>query len=80
MCTVANGCDCTWGCTDTVRESALKVDCGRKIPFHTGNQTFVSGVLVDALPTELHSHTGGLTVTSQDKALMNLSVMMACAG
>ena len=24
------------GCTDTVRESALKVDCGRKILCHTG--------------------------------------------
>ena len=24
------------GCTDTVRESALKVDCGRKIPCRTG--------------------------------------------
>ena len=25
-------CDCTRGCADTVRESALKVDSGRKIP------------------------------------------------
>ena len=25
-------CDCTWRCVDTVRESALKVDPGRKIP------------------------------------------------
>ena len=31
-----NACNCTWGCTDTVRESALKVDSGRKIPFGTG--------------------------------------------
>ena len=30
-----NACDCTWGCTDTVRESALKVDSGRKIPCRT---------------------------------------------
>ena len=30
-----NACDCTQGCTDTVRESALKVDSGRKIPCHT---------------------------------------------
>ena len=24
------------GCRDTVRESALKIDSGRKIPWHTG--------------------------------------------
>ena len=29
--TDVNACDCTRGCTDTVRESALKVDSGRKI-------------------------------------------------
>ena len=27
--------DCTRGCADTVRESALKVDSGREIPCHT---------------------------------------------
>ena len=31
-----NACDCTRGFTDTVKESALKVDCGRKIPCRTG--------------------------------------------
>ena len=34
--TIVNACDCIRGCTDTVRESALKVDSGRKIPFGTG--------------------------------------------
>ena len=34
--TDVNACDCTRGCTDTVRESALKVDFGRKIPSRTG--------------------------------------------
>ena len=34
--TDVNACDCTRGCTDTVRESALKVDSGGKIPCHTG--------------------------------------------
>ena len=29
-------CGCTLGCTDTVRESTLKVDSKRKIPCHTG--------------------------------------------
>ena len=36
MRTDVNACDCTRGCTDTVRESALTVDSGRKIPFRTG--------------------------------------------
>ena len=35
-CTDVNACDCTQGCTDTLRESALKVDPGRKIPGCTG--------------------------------------------
>ena len=34
--TDVNACDYTRGCTDTVRESALKVDSGRKIPCRTG--------------------------------------------
>ena len=34
--TDVNACDPTTGCTGTVRESALKVDSGRKIPRCTG--------------------------------------------
>ena len=34
--TDVNACDSTRGCTDTVEESALKVDSGRKIPCRTG--------------------------------------------
>ena len=34
--TEVNECDCARGCTDTVRESALKVDSRRKIPCRTG--------------------------------------------
>ena len=33
--TAVNACNCTWGCTNTIRQSALKVDSGRKIPSHT---------------------------------------------
>ena len=33
--TEINACDCARGCTDTVRESALKVDSERKIPCGT---------------------------------------------
>ena len=29
------------GCADTVRQSALKTESGRKIPCHTGNRTRV---------------------------------------
>ena len=45
------------GCTDTVRESALKVDSGRKIPDLTGDSNLRQyGALafyLDARPTEL---------------------------
>ena len=34
--TDVNACDCTRGCTDTERESALKVDCRKKIPCLNG--------------------------------------------
>ena len=37
--TDVNACDLTQGCTDTVRESVLKVDCGRKIPCRTGESS-----------------------------------------
>ena len=36
ICKDVNACLCTWGCMDTVKESALKVDSGRKIPCRTG--------------------------------------------
>ena len=35
MCTDVNACNCARECTDTIRESALKVDSGRKIPCRT---------------------------------------------
>ena len=39
MCTNVDGCDCTQGCTDTVRVcTGLKLT-GRKIPCHPGNLT-----------------------------------------
>ena len=34
--TDVNACDCTRGCTDTLKETTLKVDSGRKIPCRTG--------------------------------------------
>ena len=44
--TDVNACDCAKGCMDTVRESALKVDSGIKIPCSTGNRTCVGDVPV----------------------------------
>ena len=53
--TDVNACDCTRGCTDTVRESALKIDSGRKIPCpHRGIEPASAACRSDALPTELH--------------------------
>ena len=47
VCTNVNACNRTRGRTDTVRESALKVDSGRKIPCAaSGNRTCVGGVPV----------------------------------
>ena len=34
------------GCADTIRECALKVDFGKKIPAATGNRTCVSSMTV----------------------------------
>ena len=34
--TDVNACDCTQGCSDIVRESALKVDSGKKTPGRIG--------------------------------------------
>ena len=53
--TDVNTCDCTRGCTDTVRESALKVDSGRKIPCRTGESNLLRQRAGSMLkPTELH--------------------------
>ena len=46
-----------WGCTDTVRESAPKVDFGRKIPCHIRASNLPQRhASLMCLPTELHSH------------------------
>ena len=49
-----NACDCTRGCTDTVRESVLKVDSGRKIPCCTGESAAFRS---HAVPADLHHGT-----------------------
>ena len=55
VCPDVNACDCTQGCTDTKRESALKVDSRKKIPFHAGESNLhqqCDGRMLQ--PTELH--------------------------
>ena len=50
-----NACDCTRACTDTVRESALKVDSGRKSLAAPGESTVCrrrAGPMLE--PVELH--------------------------
>ena len=57
MHTGVNACSCLWGCTDTVRESALKVDSGRNNPLlQRGIEPASVACLCDAVPTELHPH------------------------
>ena len=40
--TDVNACDFTWGCTDSERESALKVNSRKKIPCHTAESNGVT--------------------------------------
>ena len=66
-----------WGCPDTARESALKVDSGRKVPCHTRDsnprqyRTLV--FQLDALPTELFpppSHLVAIKTQNQSLSLI----------
>ena len=55
--TDVNVCDCTRGCTDTVRESALKVDSGGEKTTKLaapGIEPASAVCRFGALPTELH--------------------------
>ena len=56
MRTYIKVCNCTWGCTDTVREPALKVDQAKNPLLQWGIEPALAGCQSDALPTELHAH------------------------
>ena len=56
MRTDVNGYDCTRGCTDTVRESALKVDLEKHPLPHQGIEPASAACGDGALSTELHPH------------------------
>ena len=73
--THVNACDCTRWCTDTVRETALKVDSGRTIPCRTGEsnlrQRCAASMLyqLDYIPTiesrhKHHAEFGNLSLTN----------------
>ena len=51
--TYVNECDCTRGCMDTVRKSALKVDLEKNPLPHRGIEPASKTCRSDALPTEL---------------------------
>ena len=55
-CGHVNACNCARECRDTVRESALRVDSGRKIPCRTGEPNLRRRRAGPILPTELHPH------------------------
>ena len=58
-----NACDCTCRCMDTVRESALKVDSGRKIPLpHRGVKPPSAACRSDAVQIELQLGTPHIQV------------------
>ena len=64
VCTDVNACNCTWGCTDTIRESARKVDWKKKPMPCWGIKPVSWACQSDALPTELYSHCMSHTAES----------------
>ena len=65
VCADVNACDCMRGCMDTVRESALKVDSGRKNPFpHRGIKPTLVMCRSDAVPAEPHLHSAIVIITA----------------
>ena len=56
MRTDVNTCNHTLGCTDTIRESALKVDWEKNPWLHRGIKPALAVCQSNALPTELHPH------------------------
>ena len=57
--TDVNACNCTWGCTDTEKESALKVDSGKKPPCRTRKLTVTvqCSNQLNYFPSPIKAHT-----------------------
>ena len=80
--THGNACNCTRGCMDAVRESALKVDSGRKLPCSTGESNLCQRL---AGPTHYQlnyilTHLHGPKDTSVYKDINTVRMSSLCAG
>ena len=71
-----------WGRTDTVRESALKVDSwGEKNPMpHRGIEPESAACRSDALTTELHAHLVQYIQQNQAVSAAGAEVPRGCGG
>ena len=80
MRTDVNARDCTRGCKDTVSESALKVDSGRKIPCRIGESNLCrrrAGPMLYQLsyiPNQFSAIAGGLHSFATVSGCMNTAV------
>ena len=77
MRTDVNAGDCTRGCTDTVRESALKGDWKRNPLPHRGIEPASATCRSDALSTELHPHEAAASAdAAADNEMMMTMIMI----
>ena len=78
--TDVNAWDCAQGSADTVRESALKVDSGRKNPLpHRGIEPASAACRSDALPIELHPHPENLACKRRKRRHIHLRASCCCS-
>ena len=78
MRTDVNAYDCTRGCTDTVRESALNVDWEKNRLPHRGTEPASTACRSDALPTELHPHPSLLKLALKRRECVHDSIGRLC--
>ena len=64
--TGVSACSCTWGCTDTMKGSALKVDWEKNPLPHQAIEPASAACQSNTLPTELHPQPL-LTILMQQK-------------
>ena len=60
-----NTCNCTWGCMDTVRETALKVDWEKNPILHRGIKLVSAACCCNTLPSEKYPPPPPVLSTSQ---------------
>ena len=79
LCTDVNACDCTPGCTDTERESAVKADWGKKNLAAPGTRTFVSGMMIRCFNQLTYIPSPGSCVTQSCWTQNKLRSMLCCS-